>query len=124
MGLREGATDAILIGRFGGTIPPMKQNDRALLQERVRTLVLRHALEATLSRLASVSGLSAEDELLRLEHAIIAAARNLGTVPEPLRLSALVAVEDAVGTIRGAFDSTHQRLEQAPAGAQDEALAA
>lgn len=102
----------------------MKQNDRALLQERVRTLVLRHALEATLNRLAGLAGEGADEELLRLEHAITAAARNLGTVPGTLRLSAMVAVEDAVGTIRGAFDSTHQRLEEAAAAVQDEAALA
>ncbi len=90
----------------------MKQNDRALLQERVRTLVLRHALEAALNRLGAASGAAAEDELLRLEHVIVTAARNLGAVPDALRLAAMVAVEDAVGTIRGAFDAAHQRLEQ------------
>lgn len=93
----------------------MKQNERALLQERVRTLVLRHALEAALARLAAVAGRSSEDELLGLEHAVVAAARGIGTVPNAMKLAAMVAVEDAIGTIRGAFDATHQRMEPIPA---------
>jgi hypothetical protein len=93
----------------------MKQNDRAILQDRVRTLVLRHALEATLQRLADLSGGNAEEELLRLEHAIVFAARRAGEAPGTLQLAALVAVEDAVAAIRGAFDTAHQRIEGDPA---------
>ncbi len=92
----------------------MKQNDRAILQDRVRTLVLRHALEAALLRLSSLSGDSAEGELLRLEHAIVHATRRLGDMPGNLQLAALVAVEDAVASIRSAFDTVHQRIEAAP----------
>ena len=91
----------------------MKHSERALLQERVRTLVLTHALEATLSRLATLSGLGAEEELNRLEHRIAAASRTLGTMPGEMALTTMVAVEDAVATIRGAFDRTHDRLEAA-----------
>nr|WP_245421555.1 hypothetical protein [Methylobacterium sp. B4] len=93
----------------------MKQNDRAILQDRVRTLVLRHALEATLQRLSQLSGTSAEEELLRLEHSIVLATRRMGEVPGHVQLATLVAVEDAVGTIRAAFDTAHQRIEMAPA---------
>lgn len=91
----------------------MNQNDRALLQERVRTLVLRHALEAALNRLSLLSGAASDDELDRLEHAIVSAARNMSAVPNAMKLSAMVAVEDAVGTIRAAFDSSRRRAEAA-----------
>jgi len=104
----------------------MKQNDRAILQDRVRTLVLRHALEAALQRLAHLSGADAEEELLRLEHSIVSATRRVGEVPGNLQLAALVAVEDAVAAIRTAFDTVHQRIEAAPAAgsASPAALAA
>lgn len=106
--------------------PHMKHNDRAILQDRVRTLVLRHALEAALQRMAQLSGDSAEEELLRLEHSIVFATRRIGEVPGNVQLAALVAVEDAVAAIRTAFDSVHQRIETAPgAGAASQrALAA
>ncbi|MGW9819659.1 hypothetical protein ACUXK4_002227 [Methylorubrum extorquens] len=94
--------------------PHMKQNERAILQDRVRTLVLRHALEAALQRLAHLSGASAEEELLRLEHSLVVATRRVGEVPGNMQLAALVAVEDAVVTIRTAFDTVHQRIEAAP----------
>ncbi|MEN3210207.1 hypothetical protein PUR23_09180 [Methylorubrum populi] len=94
--------------------PHMKQNDRAILQDRVRTLVLRHALEAVLQRLAHLSGDSAEEELLRLEHSIVFATRRIGDVPGNVQLAALVAVEDAVAAVRTAFDTVHQRIETAP----------
>ena len=48
-------------------LTPMKIDERALLQERVRTLVLRHALQAVLDRLAVATrgaGQDAESELL------------------------------------------------------------
>lgn len=105
----------------------MKQNDRAILQDRVRTLVLRHALEAALQRLASLSGVNAEEELLRLEHSIVFATRRVGDMPGTLQLATLVAAEDAVTAIRAAFDTVHQRIEMAaPAGtpASPTALAA
>lgn len=91
----------------------MKHSERALLQERVRTLVLMHAIEATLSRLTTLSGSGAADELMRLEHRIVAAGRTLGTMPGEMALTTMVAVEDAIGTIRGAFDRAHDRLEAA-----------
>ncbi|AWI87621.1 hypothetical protein C0214_04425 [Methylobacterium sp. DM1] len=93
----------------------MKQNDRAILQDRVRTLVLRHALEAALQRLAHLSGVSAEEELLRLEHSIVLATRRVGEIPGNVQLAALVAVEEAVAAIRTAFDTVHGQIEAAPA---------
>ncbi len=95
--------------------PHMKKNDRAILQDRVRTLVLRHALEAALQRLAHLSGASAEEELLRLEHSIVFATRRVGEIPGNVQLAALVAVEDAVAAIRTAFDTVHGQIEAAPA---------
>lgn len=102
----------------------MKPDERALLQERVRTLVLRHALEAAFGRLATVSGGEAEDELLRLEHTLVATARKIADLPQMASLAAMVAVEDALGTIRDAFDAAHARLEPAITPAQDTQLAA
>lgn len=89
----------------------MKQNDRALLQERVRTLVLRHALEAALGRLIDLGGPEIGEELFQLEHRIVAAGRNLCAMPSEMTLSTMVAVEDAVTTIRAAFDVVQQRIE-------------
>ena len=93
----------------------MKQSERALLQERVRTLVLRHALEAALGRLIDLGGPEIGEELFRLEHRIVAAGRNLGAMPSEMALSTMVAVEDAITTIRAAFDVAHQRLDAEPA---------
>ncbi|MEE7506333.1 hypothetical protein ACLBXO_16145 [Methylobacterium sp. C33D] len=92
----------------------MKIDERALLQERVRTLVLRHALEAVLDRLASVAreaGKDAETEFLSLEQALVSAARGLADRATAQKLAVLVAVEDAGTTIRAAFDNAHDRLE-------------
>lgn len=89
----------------------MKQNERALLQERVRTLVLRHALEASLTCLATRCDEDRLDTLERLERSIVSAARSMGTLPTELQLAAMVAVEDAISTIRSAFDSTHSRVQ-------------
>ncbi|WP_238257929.1 hypothetical protein [Methylobacterium gnaphalii] len=72
---------------------------------------MTHALEATLSRLVTLGGSNAEDELNQLEHRIAAASRTLGTMPGDMALTTMVAVEDAVAIIRGAFDRTHDRLE-------------
>ena len=94
----------------------MNLTDRALFQERVRTLVMRHALEAALTRLGSATGADAEAELLRLEHAVVAATRSLPTALKDGRLATMVAVEDALVQIRGAFDAAHRRLD---AGAAD-----
>jgi hypothetical protein len=96
----------------------MKIDERALLQERVRTLVLRHALEAVLDRLATVardSGRDAEGEFLTLEHSLVTAARSLADRAATQKLAVLVAVEDASATIRAAFNNAHDRLDVAPA---------
>jgi hypothetical protein len=92
----------------------MKPEERALLQERVRTLVLRHALETALERLgaaARAAGRDAEAELRELERALLAAARSLADRATVQKLSILAAVEDAAGTIQGAFDAAHTRLD-------------
>lgn len=92
----------------------MKIDERALLQERVRTLVLRHALEAVLDRLASAArdaGRDAEAEFLGLEQSLIAAARSVADRASAQKLAVLVAVEDASTTIRAAFDNAHERLD-------------
>ncbi|WP_342109484.1 hypothetical protein [Methylobacterium sp. SI9] len=92
----------------------MKIDERALLQERVRTLVLRHALQAVLDRLAVATrkaGQDAEAELLTLEQSLVAAARGLADRASAQKLAVLVAVEDATATIRAAFDNAHDRLE-------------
>ncbi|MCG5248512.1 hypothetical protein MCX33_21460 [Methylorubrum extorquens] len=113
--LRQCRRDDMIVLANRQVSPHMKQNERAILQDRVRTLVLRHALEAALQRLAHLSGASAEEELLRLEHSLVVATRRVGEVPGNMQLAALVAVEDAVVAIRTAFDTVHQRIEAAPA---------
>jgi hypothetical protein len=92
----------------------MKIDERALLQERVRTLVLRHALEAVLERLAIAArdaGKDAETELLDLEQSLVSATRSMADRAISQKLAVLVAVEDANTTIRTAFDAAHDRLE-------------
>ncbi|MGA4554091.1 hypothetical protein [Methylorubrum aminovorans] len=113
--LRGCEQDDMIVLAIRQVSPHMKKNDRAILQDRVRTLVLRHALEAALQRLADLSGACAEEELLRLEHSIVLATRRVGEIPGNVQLAALVAVEDAVAAIRTAFDTVHGRIEAAPA---------
>jgi hypothetical protein len=94
----------------------MKIDERALLQERVRTLVLRHALEAVLARLATATqraGTDTETEFLDLEQSLVSAARSIADRATAQKLAVLVAVEDASTTIRAAFDAAHERLEAA-----------
>ncbi|MGU3668672.1 hypothetical protein ACLBX9_31215 [Methylobacterium sp. A49B] len=96
----------------------MKIDERALFQERVRTLVLRHALEAVLERLAFAareSGKNAETEFLNLEQALITAAQSIADRAATQKLAVLNAVEDASATIRAAFNNAHDRLEALPA---------
>jgi hypothetical protein len=96
----------------------MKIDERALLQERVRTLVLRHALEAVLDRLASTareSGKDAENVLLNLETALVSAARSIADRATSQKLAVLVAVEDATTTIKAAFNNAQERLDVTPA---------
>ena len=92
----------------------MKIDERALLQERVRTLVLRHALEAVLARLATATqeaGTDTETEFLDLERSLVSAARSIAERASTQKLAVLVAVEDASTTIRAAFDAAHERLD-------------
>ena len=96
----------------------MKIDERALLQERVRTLVLRHALETVLDRLAAAArdgGKDAKHEFLSLEQALVTAARSLADRAATQKLAVLVAVEDASTTIRTAFTNAHDRLDVPPA---------
>ncbi len=51
---------------------------------------------------------------MKLEHAIVGATRRVGEMPGDVKLATLVAVEDAVAVIRGAFDTVHQTVEAAP----------
>ncbi|MDP4025593.1 hypothetical protein Q8W71_23440 [Methylobacterium sp. NEAU 140] len=98
----------------------MKFDDRTRLQERVRTLVLRHALEAALQRLSAATrdaGRDPEAELLALERTLAATARDLADRASAQKLTVLVAVEDATATIRAAFDAAHARLDAPAAGA-------
>ncbi|SFK53254.1 hypothetical protein SAMN04488125_102304 [Methylorubrum salsuginis] len=78
---------------------------------------MRHALEAALQRVAELSGFRAEEDLLKLEHAIVGATRRVGEMPGDVKLATLVAVEDAVAVVRAAFDTVHQAVEVAPAPA-------
>ena len=92
----------------------MKLDERALLQERVRTLVLRHALEAALERLAAATretGKEAAAEFLSLEQSLLSAARSIADRATSQKLAVLVAVEDASATLRSAFDNAHGRLD-------------
>jgi hypothetical protein len=96
----------------------MKLDERALLQERVRTLVLRHALEAALERLAAVTretGREAAAEFHSLEQSLLSAARSIADRATSQKLAVLVAVEDASATLRSAFDNAHGRLDARPA---------
>lgn len=92
----------------------MKLDERALLQERVRTLVLRHALEAALDRLAAATreaGKEATAEFQSLEQSLLSAARSLADRASAQKLAVLVAVEDASTTVRCAFDNAYSRLD-------------
>ncbi|AYO81143.1 hypothetical protein [Methylobacterium brachiatum] len=96
----------------------MKLDERALLQERVRTLVLRHALEAALERLAAATretGKEAAAEFQSLEQSLLSAARSIADRATSQKLAVLVAVEDASATLRSAFDNAHTRLDALPA---------
>lgn len=101
----------------------MRIEERALLQERVKTLVLEHALEATLSRLTDLhdpAGRDVGEDLARLENLLLGAARDLADRATQQKLSVLVAVEDVSTTLRAVFDAARTRvaaLGQAEAGA-------
>ena len=101
----------------------MRIEERALLQERVKTLVLEHALEATLTRFADLHDPAGRDvgaDLSRLETLLLGAARDLADRATQQKLSVLVAVEDVSTTLRTAFDAARSRVAaigQAEAGA-------
>ena len=91
----------------------MRIEERALLQERVKTLVLEHALEATLSRFADLhdpAGRDVGEDLARLENLLLGAARDLADRATQQKLSVLVAVEDVSNTLRAVFDAARTRV--------------
>lgn len=93
----------------------MKLEERALLQERVKTLVLGHALEAVLAQFAKVdiaAGRDAETDLTRLETMLLNAAQGLADRATAQKLSVLVAVEDVSATVRSAFDAARQTIHR------------
>lgn len=93
----------------------MKLEERALLQERVKTLVLGHALEAVLAQFAKAdqaAGRDAEADLTRLETMLLNAAQGLADRATTQKLSVLVAVEDVSATVRAAFDTARQTLDR------------
>ncbi len=100
----------------------MRIEERALLQERVKTLVLEHALEATLTRFADLHDPAGRDvgaDLSRLETLLLGAARDLADRATQQKLSVLVAVEDVSTTLKSAFDAARGRVAaigQAEAG--------
>lgn len=93
----------------------MKLEERALLQERVKTLVLGHALEMALSRFASAdqaAGRDATADLNRLEEVLLSAARGLADRAAVQKLAVLVAVEDVSVTVKAAFETAKAQIER------------
>ena len=93
----------------------MTLGERALLQERVKTLVLGHALEAVLAQFAKAdhaAGRDAEADLTRLETTLLNAAQGLADRATSQKLAVLVAVEDVSATVRAAFDAARQTIER------------
>jgi len=102
----------------------MRIEERALLQERVKTLVLAHALEATLARFAALQEAGGHDvgaDLSSLENLLLGAARDLADRATQQKLSVLVAVEDVSTTLKALFEAARSRvavLAPVEAGAQ------
>ncbi|GJD35755.1 hypothetical protein [Methylobacterium aerolatum] len=99
----------------------MRIEERALLQERVKTLVLEHALAATLARFTALrdpAGQDVGDDLSRLEDLLLGAARDLADRATQQKLSVLVAVEDVSTTLKTMFDAARLRLTCADAEPQ------
>lgn len=92
----------------------MKPEERALLQERVKTLVLGQALALALSRLAEAdqaAGRDARADLSGLEEMLLGAARGLADRATAQKLAVLVAVEDVSTALRTAFDGARAQIE-------------
>lgn len=99
------------VGESAGN--PMRIEERALLQERVKTLVLEHALEATLARFADMQrtgGVDVGPDLSRLEDLLLNAARDLADRATQQKLSVLVAVEDVSATLKSVFEGARNRI--------------
>ncbi|MCJ2012340.1 hypothetical protein [Methylobacterium sp. J-076] len=93
----------------------MKLEERALLQERVKTLVLGHALEMALARLVvadDAAGRDAAVDLSRLEERLLSAARGLADRAAVQKLAVLVAVEDVSVTVKAAFEAAKAQIER------------
>jgi hypothetical protein len=93
---------------------PMKLEERALLQERVKTLVLGHALEGALTRFAEADRAAGRDtlaDLARFEDLLLTAARGLADRATTQKLAVLVAVEDVSATVRAAFEAVRAGIE-------------
>lgn len=93
----------------------MKLAERALLQERVKTLVLGHALEAALQQFAKAdqaAGQDADADLTRLETMLLNAAQGLADRATAQKLSVLVAVEDVSAIVRSAFETARQTIDR------------
>lgn len=92
----------------------MTREERALLQERVKTLVLGHALEAVLAKFVDAdqaAGRDAEADLSRMEEMLLSAARGLADRATSQKLSVLVAVEDVSAIVRTAFDAARETID-------------
>ena len=91
----------------------MRIEETALLQERVKSLVLEHALEATLSRFAALDGTAGRDvdaDLSTLENLLLKAAQDLADRATQQKLAILVAVEDVSVTLKSMFETTRTRV--------------
>ena len=92
----------------------MKLEERALLQERVKALVLGHALEGALARFAEADQAAGRDtlaDLARFEALLLAAAQGLADRAATQKLAVLVAVEDVSATVRAAFDAVRAGID-------------
>lgn len=100
----------------------MKPEERALLQERVKILVLGQALNLALSRLAEADQAAGRDawaDLSSLEETLLVAARTLADRAAAQKLAVLVAVEDVSTTLRAAFDGARAQIDLKPAEAAE-----
>lgn len=120
--------DATLSGQRESAASTMKPEERTLLQERVKTLVLGQALDLALSRLAEsgqAAGRDAEATLASLEDLLLSAARSLADRATTQKLAVLVAVEDVSATLKAAFDGARAKIDRMrPADAPTETTAA
>jgi len=96
----------------------MKLEERAILQERVKNLVLGQAMHMALARLADAdraAGRDARSDLSAFEETILTAARTLADKAVAQKLAVLVAVEDVSATLKAAFDGARAQIDVARA---------